>query len=163
MLRRPGGWRVNWSGKGSNGRNGLVASVVGSLLSIVHWGEGRGRQRRGSRRLGCGEAGASHDQLTKLRNGDPLSRVELKDAPHDGIQLRGDGKNGPEELGILHVGTEGAVLERGALPWVAAACEVHQDYSEAPHVVGCGRVAGVSLWRCSLAFCQALARDLFPY
>ena len=111
MLRRPGRRGVHWAGKGSNRGNTLVASVVGGLLSIVHWSERWGRQRRSGSRFGRGEAGATHDQLTELRNGDPLGRVELKDAPHDGIQLRGNGKNGSQELGVLHVGTESAVLE----------------------------------------------------
>lgn len=106
---------------------GLVASIEGSLVGIVHWGEGGRWERRRSRRLGGSEPGAPQDQFAQLGNRDPFGRVELKYAPHDGIQFRRNGENGPKELGIFHVSPKGGILERGPLPWVTAASEVHQD------------------------------------
>lgn len=155
MLRRrqlPGWGGVDWSRKRGSRGNGLVACVVRGILLVVHRGERRRRQRSRSGRLGRGEPGASHDHLAELGDGNPLDRVELKDAPHDGVQLMGDGQNGAEELRVLHVSTEGAVLERSTLPWVAATGQVDQDDTKTPDVVGCRGVARVGLGCGSLAF-----------
>jgi len=98
----------------------LVADIVGRILGKVHWPK---RWRwKGSRsdRLRCGETGAAHDHFAKLGNRSTLGRVQLKDSTEDGIELQRDGKNGPQELRILHESTESAVFERCTLPWVAA-------------------------------------------
>jgi hypothetical protein len=129
--------RVHWARKRSNrwNRNRLVASVERSVPDVVHWSKWRRGERGGGCGLGRSEAGAPQDQVSKLRDGDPLGRVEFEDALQDGVQLWGEGKNGPEELGILHVGAESAVLERGPLPWVTATGQVHKNDAQAPHVV----------------------------
>lgn len=106
------GWdRVSRAGKGSNGRHDLRLVVSSFLLGIVHRGEGRSGQRRGSGRLGSSEPRALDDEVTELGDGDPLGWVKLKDALHDGIQFSGNRQDGAQELGVLHVGAEGAVFE----------------------------------------------------
>lgn len=133
----PRGRRVDGAWEGSNRGDGLLgAAIVGSLLGILHWGERRGGDRRGHRGLGGREPRAPHDHFPELGDRGTPGRVELKDAPENVVQLRGDGQNGPEELGILHVGTECAVLEGGTLPWVAATGQIHKDDSQAPDIVG---------------------------
>jgi hypothetical protein len=82
------------------------------------------------------EPGASDNHIPELSNGDPLGRVEFKDTLKDGVQLWRHREDRPKKLGIFHVGTESAVIERRTLPWVSSTSEVHQDDSETPDVVG---------------------------
>jgi len=127
------------SGKGSHGGDGgrLVASAEEGIPGILHRSGRRSRERRSRNGLAGSEARAPHDHVSQFRNGDPLGRVKLEDALQDGIQFRGNGKNAPEELGVLHVGAESAVLKRGTLPGVASTGQVDQNDSKAPHVIGC--------------------------
>ena len=130
----------------SHGRNsmGLVAVVVSA--------ERRRWQRRRNCRLGGREGRAVEDHLSDLGDGGSLSRVEIKDVPENGVKLQGNGKDGPQELRVLHESPEGAVLGRSTLPRVASAGEVDENDSKAPDVVGCRSIAGVSLRRCCLTF-----------
>lgn len=131
------GSSVDRSGKRSNGRNRnwLVASIESGIPDVVRWSKWRRGEGGWSSRLGGSETGTPQDQVTELSNRDPLGRVEFEDALQDGVQLWGEGKNGPEELGIFHVGAESAILERGSLPWVASTGQVHKNDSQAPHVI----------------------------
>jgi len=138
-------WGVQWGGESDWWSSlGLVDSIENSVSGIVHWLERRRgeRRRRGRPR---GKPLAVQDQLPQLWNGNPLSRVILKDALQDGIQLSRQWKNGPQELGILHVGPESGILERGTLPWVTATCEVHENDSQRPHIIRSRCVAGIGL------------------
>jgi hypothetical protein len=130
-------------GHGRN-RRGLIAVVVSAEMR--RW------QRRRNCRLGGREGRAVEDHLSDLGNGSSLSRVEVKDAPENGVKLQRNGKDSPQELGVLHESPEGAVLGRSTLPGIAPAGEVDKNDSQAPDVVGCRSIAGVSLRRCCLAF-----------
>jgi hypothetical protein len=145
-LLRVKGRGVDGTWQRGHGRNrrGLVAVVIGA--------ERRRRQR--SRNCGFGgcEGRAVEYHLPDLGNGGSLSRVEIKDAPEDGIKFQRNGKDAPQELGVLHERAESAVLGRSALPRVASAGEIDKNDSKAPDVVGCRSVAGVSLRRCRLTF-----------
>lgn len=121
----------------NRGSGSLVAAVQGSLVDVIRgWVRGDSHVGRRSR-LGSREARASHDQVSQLGNRDSLSWVEFKDTLQDRVELSRDGQNGPEELGVLHVGAECAILERGSLPWVASTGQVDKHDSEAPDVIGC--------------------------
>lgn len=138
--------RVGWAWQRSDCRDSvLVVGVVSRVTAVVHWAEGRRGQGSSNRSLGGREARASLNHLANLRDRSPLSWVELEDAPQNSIQLQGDGKDRPEELGVLHEGTEGAVLEGSTLPWVASTGQVDEDDSQAPNIVGRRGVAGVGL------------------
>jgi len=144
--------RVHWARKGCNLWRSLVASVVDGFLDVVDGVEGRRRQWCRNSSLGGSEGRAPVDHVADLGDGGPLGRVELKNALENGIELQGDGKNGPQEVGVLHESTEGAVLGRSTLPRVASAGEVDKNDTKAPHVIGGRSVARVGLWCRRLAF-----------
>lgn len=52
------------------------------------------------------------------------------------VQFVRHGENGLQELRIAGEGSVGGILERGLLPWVASTCEVYQDDTEAPDIIG---------------------------
>lgn len=106
---------------------------------------------------GLGEPRATLNQIPQFGKLDSSGRVGIEDPPQNGVQLVRDGKNGPEEVGILHEGTEGRVLQRGLFPRVASASQVHEDDAQRPDVIGCRLVGCVSLGVRLLAFCDTLA------
>jgi len=99
----------------------------------VRWRNGLGRA--------LGQPRLVLHPLDQFRKSDPGLRVDVEDPPQDSIALIGDGKDGLEEVGILSVGLVRGVLNRCALPRVAAACQVDENHAQRPHVVGCRRVA----------------------
>lgn len=83
-----------------------------------------------------GEARAAENQGPEVGDRDPARGIAFEDAPQDAVQVWGQGQNGAEESGVLEVGAEGGVLDRGALPWIAAAGQVDQNDAQAPDIVG---------------------------
>lgn len=90
-----------------------------------------------------GEAGAIQDQLAKFRKGNPLDWVAFKNPAQDVDQFIGQGQNRLEKGGILEIGTERGILDRGSFPRIASACQVDENDTQAPDVIGGGRIAGV--------------------
>lgn len=129
----------------SHGRKrGLVAVIVGA--------ERRRRQRSRDCRLSGRKSRAVDDHLSNLWDGSSLGRVELEDAPENGVELQRDREDGPQELRILHESTESAILRRSALPRVASTGEIDEDDSETPDVVRCRSIARVGFGRSCLTF-----------
>lgn len=83
------------------------------------------------------EPGLALHPLDQFRKSDPGLRVDIKDSLQHGIALIGDGQDGLEEVGILPVGLVGRVLNRCALPRIAAACQVDKNHTQGPHIVRC--------------------------
>lgn len=106
---------------------------------------------------GLGEPRATLNQIPKFGKFDSSRRVGIEDPPQNGIQLVRDGKNGPQEVGVLHESAEGRVLQGGLLPRVAATGQVDEDDAQRPYVIGCRLVGCVSLGIGLLAFCDTLA------
>lgn len=92
------------------------------------------------------------NHFTDLWNSSTFGRVELEDAPENGIEFKRDREDAPKELGVLHESTEGAVFKGGALPWVATTSEVDKDDSQTPDIIRRRGVTRVSLGCRCLAF-----------
>lgn len=123
MLRLKG-WR-GW------GRVGEGCLGVG-LLILERLGRGsRGKGIRSSR-----EGWTSDDQFPEFWQSNPLGGVAFKDPPQDGIKIRRQGQDRLKEVLVFQVSPEGRIFRRGSFPWIAAACEVYQDHSQAPDVIG---------------------------
>ena len=126
-----GGWQgVLETWKGLHGRDvhdigGLEQQLHGVLRGRVGW---RGREAGAGGSVG--EAGAAHNQVTELGHGYAPSWVDLEDALEDEVELIGDGQDRAEEVAVTPEGLERGVVHGGALPWVAAARQVHEDDSE---------------------------------
>lgn len=52
------------------------------------------------------------------------------------VQFVRHGENGLQKLRVAGEGSVDGILERGLLPWVASTCEVYQDDTEAPDIIG---------------------------
>lgn len=102
MLRVGGSiHRARQRSHGGNSRS-LVALVIGAE---------RRRRERGCNRGFCGrESRAVENHLSDLWDSSSLSRVEIEDASENSVQFQRNRQNSPEEFGILHESTEGAVL-----------------------------------------------------
>jgi hypothetical protein len=99
-------------------------------------------------RAGGGESWAVQNSISKLWDGDPLGWIDFEDPTKNQIQIGRKWKNCPQEAGIFEIGAEGAIALRGAFPWVAATCEVDEDDTKRPDVVGSGSIARrSSRWR----------------
>jgi hypothetical protein len=115
----------------------------------VRWRDGLGRA--------LGQPRLALHPLDQFREGDPGLRVDVENPPQDGITLIGDGQDGLEEVGVLAVGLVRGVLNRCALPRVAAACQVDENHAQRPHVVGCRRVASHRVRVRILTFCYIVS------
>lgn len=62
--------------------------------------------------------------------------IDLKNPLENVVQLVRDGENGLQKAPITHVSTEGGVLHGGVFPRVAATCQVDQDHTKRPDIVG---------------------------
>ena len=67
------------------------------------------------------ETGALQNELAQLWDGDPLHWVNLKDTAENTNHLGGERQNSFQEEGVLEVGLECGILNRGTFPWIATA------------------------------------------
>jgi len=150
-LQRRLRWRSLWRGE----------KLIVDLLRMVDWdlrdklvlGELGGGSLRNVHDGGAGgEPWAMLDAPLELGERDAFPRVGLEDETEDLLKLDREWEDGPKEAWLLTEGTESAVREMRALPWVASASQVDEDNTERPDVVGDRVVASVVPWRRLLTF-----------
>lgn len=131
-----------------SGREGILILVVivvvidDNILGsnrVLNWSSG---ERAGSGSWHS-EAGASHDAAAKFWHGDAHVRVWVEDVSQDIIEVIRQRQDGLEEAWRAGVRTVGRVLDRSLLPRVAATCQVDQDNTKAPDIIGCTHVVGL--------------------
>lgn len=128
------GWKIQVRDVLASTRKGCKRRVHG-LLNRAVWRSGWCSM--GSGRSLVRKPRAANDQLPKLVQCYAAVRVHLEDPLEDEMEFVRDGQDGLEEVPVTHEGLESAVIKARALPWVAAAGEVHQNHAQRPDVVWC--------------------------
>lgn len=151
VVRRVRGRTRGLGMKGLHGDEGLLGrdKEVDLRNLLRHPGGWHGH---GHGQGSLGEPRALQDQLAQLRDSDPFGRVAFKHPAEDVDHLRGQGQDSLQEEGILQVGPECGILERGTLPWVATAGQVDKHDAQAPDVIGRRCVARHGAGVCLLTF-----------
>lgn len=108
-------------------------------------GELAGNSSRRSRRGGLdSEAGTLHDKLAEFRQGNSLSRIDLKDALKNAIKFRRDRKNAGKVIWVVQVSFESRIFTGSLFPRIPAACQIDQNDSKAPHIAW-GRIVAITI------------------
>lgn len=80
--------------------------------------------------LNVREVGAIQDQMSQFWQGDPVHRVQLKDALNNVVQVVGERKNRGKEVWVLDEGAERFIRRSGrAFPRITSASEVDKDHA----------------------------------